>query len=256
MLKKTISLFLLFVSLSTYAYDNVGHRIVSEVAYRNMTKKARKQTDKVLGVKGIVYESSWADEVRSDDNYKYSYQWHYQNLKDGMTASDMKNLIDNPKSEGEHLFYAIGLMVDRLKKDKNDAEALKFLIHFVGDLHQPMHLGRAEDLGGNRVKMTWFGRNTNIHSIWDGQITDSRKMSYTEYANSVEDKFSADKKKFLAYDMLKSLLETYRVRNEIYAWDAENTNNYRYLYRFTDEIDLLLYRGGLYLSVILNDIYR
>ena len=51
MLKKTISLFLLFVSLSTYAYDNVGHRIVSEVAYRNMTKKARKQTDKVLGIK-------------------------------------------------------------------------------------------------------------------------------------------------------------------------------------------------------------
>lgn len=256
MFRKTLSLFFLFVTLSTYAYDNVGHRIVSEVAYRNMTKKARRQTDKVLGVKGIVYESSWADEIRSDDNYKYSYQWHYQNLKDGMTDDEMKTLIANPKAEGEHLFYAIGVMIDRLKKDKNDAEALKFLIHFVGDLHQPMHLGRADDLGGNRVKMNWFGRSTNIHSVWDGQIADSRKMSYTEYADFVEDKYSADKKKLLAYDMLKSLQETYRVRNDIYAWDAGNTNNYHYLYRFSDDLDLLLYRGGLYLSVILNDIYR
>ena len=256
MFRKTFSLFFLFVTLSTYAYDNVGHRIVSEVAYRNMTKKARKQTDKVLGVKGIVYESSWADEIRSDDNYKYSYQWHYQNLKDGMTEEDMKTLIANPKAEGEHLFYALGVMIDRLKKDKNDAEALKFLIHFVGDLHQPMHLGRVDDLGGNRVKMNWFGRSTNIHSVWDGQITDSRKMSYTEYADFVENKYSADKKKLLAYDMLKSLEETYRVCNDIYAWDANNTNNYHYLYRFSDDLDLLLYRGGLYLSVILNDIYR
>lgn len=256
MLRKHLSILLLFATISTYAYDNVGHRIISEIAYRNISKKARKQTDKVLGLKGIVYEASWADEIRSDDKYKYSYQWHYQNLKDGMTTDELKKLIDNPKSEGEHLFYAIDLMVERLKKDKNDAEALKFLIHFIGDLHQPMHLGRAEDLGGNRVKMNWFGRSTNIHSVWDGQITDSRKMSYTEYANYLEDKFSNNKRKYLSYSLLSSVQETYPVRNEIYAWDSENTNNYHYLYRFSDALDLLLYRGGLYLSATLNHIYN
>ncbi|MBN2766789.1 MAG: S1/P1 nuclease [Paludibacteraceae bacterium] len=256
MTKRYLSLLLILVTISSYPYDNVGHRIISEVAYRNMTKKACKQTDKILGVKGIVYESSWADEIRSDENYKYSYQWHYQNLKDGMNQTDLKALIENPTKEGEHLFYAIDLMIKRLKKDKADAEALKFLVHFIGDLHQPMHLGRVEDLGGNRVKINWFGRNTNIHSVWDGQITDSRKLSYSEYADFVEDKFSSNKKKYTTYNMLASVEETYMLRNEVYAWDAGNTNNYHYLYKFTDDLDLLFYRAGIYLSVVLNDIYR
>ena len=256
MLKKILSIALILTSLSSYAFDNVGHRIISEVAYRNMTKKARKQTDKVLGVKGIVYESSWADEVRSDNKYKYSYQWHYQNLKDDMTEADIKMLVENPTAEGEHLFYAINLMIDRLKKDRNDAEALKFLVHFVGDLHQPLHLGRFEDLGGNKVKMNWFGRSTNIHSVWDGQITESRKMSFTEYADFIENRYSKNKEKYMSYNILNSVAETYRLRNEVYAWDANNTNNYHYLYRFTNELDKVLYRAGIYLSVVLNSIYR
>jgi len=131
---------------------------MADIAYQHLTNKARKQCDKALGKHGIIYQATWADEVRSDKNYDYSYKWHYQNLKDSMTTEDLKQLLENPTAEGEHLFYAINLMTDRLKKNPSDAEALKFLVHFTGDLHQPMHLGRAEDLGGNKVEMNWFGK--------------------------------------------------------------------------------------------------
>src|ERR1035437_10467868 len=91
------------LTLSLSAYDAVGHRIIADIAYDNLTDKARTQVDKILGKRGIVYEASWADEVRSDNKYAYSYQWHYQDLDDNMTSADIKKLMVNPKAEGEHL---------------------------------------------------------------------------------------------------------------------------------------------------------
>ena len=87
----------------------------------------------------------------------YSYQWHYQNLKDSLTTNDLSALFQNPKSEGDHLFYALQMMIERLKKDHSDAEALKFLVHFAGDLHQPMHLGSSSGFGRKqgRNELVW-----------------------------------------------------------------------------------------------------
>ena len=245
----------LTITTFSSAYDNVGHRIITDIAYQNISKKTRKQTDKVLGIRGIVYESSWADEIRSDSKYKHSYQWHYQNLKDNMTENDLMDLINNPTKEGEHLFYAIETMINRLKANKEDAEALKFLVHFIGDLHQPMHLGRFDDLGGNKISLNWFGKSTNLHSVWDGKITEGRNMSATEYSNYLIDKFASQNETFKKYSLLQSVSETYAVRTEIYNYGASDKNNYLYLYNFSDKLDVLLYRAGIYLSNVLNEIY-
>ena len=105
------------LSLSLFAYDSVGHRIIADIAYNNLTGSARTQVDKVLGKRGIISAATWADEIRSDNNYAYSYPWHYQDLDDNMTSADLKKLLDNPTAEGEHLFFAIDSMEVRLKKD-------------------------------------------------------------------------------------------------------------------------------------------
>jgi hypothetical protein len=194
--KSILSLSFLWIAISATAYDAVGHRIVADIAYKNLTEKARIQVDEVLGKRGIIYEATWADEVRSDKKYDYSYPWHYQNLKDSLTTKDFKSLLESPKNEGEHLFYAIELMTNRLKKDRNDAEALKFLVHFVGDLHQPMHLGRKEDLGGNKVDAKWFGKQINLHSLWDGHLLENQKMSFSEYSQYLQDRFEPKKSEY------------------------------------------------------------
>jgi hypothetical protein len=105
--KQFFTLCLLAFTISASAYDAVGHRIIADIAYQNLTDKARIQVDKILGKCGIVYEATWADEVRSDAKYAYSYQWHYQDLDDNMTSAGIKKLLDNPKAEGEHLFFAL-----------------------------------------------------------------------------------------------------------------------------------------------------
>ncbi len=254
--KIILALCLLWVTLYAAAYDGVGHRIVAAIAYQNLTDKARTQVDQVLGKRGIIYESTWADEIRSNKKYDYSYPWHYQNLRDSLATSDITKLLANPKAEGEHLFYAIDLMTNRLKKDKNDTEALKFLVHFVGDLHQPMHLGRKEDLGGNKVETKWFGKTINLHSLWDSYMIENQKLSYSEFSQYLQDKFEPQKTEIQRYTIEQSIEAGYSVRNQIYAYDYNDTSTYHYVYFFADKLDEMLYRGGIQLANILNSIYK
>lgn len=244
------------ITLSMSAYDAVGHRIVADIAYDNLTDKARAQVDKVLGKRGIVYESTWADEVRSDNKYAYSYQWHYQDLDANMTTADIQKLLNNPKAEGEHLFFAIDTLTTRLKKDRNDAEALKFLVHFVADLHQPMHMGRKDDKGGNKVDFNWFGKKTNLHAVWDGMLIESEKMSYSEFSHYLQDKFEPRKAEIKKCTELQSIEAGYAAQNAIYKYDMTDTSNYHYVYHFAGIRDEMLYRGGIQLANMLNAIYK
>lgn len=245
--------FLLIFSAS--AWDVTGHRVIADIAYKNLTCKARRSVDKILGKKGIIYESSWADGVRNEKGYEYSYPWHYQNLRDSMTKEDLQYLLKNPKTEGEHLFYAIDLMINKLKANRKDAEALKFLVHFVGDLHQPMHLGRATDRGGNNVMITWFGSQVNLHALWDSYLIDRQKLSYTEMSEMLLKKYNSERKKFKNETIENSVIAAYELRSQLYATDMKTTSNYLYAHIFTAQHNEMLYRAGMQLARILNEIF-
>ena len=257
---KRLSLMLgisIFIVCNSKAWDALGHRIIAEVAYNQLTKKARKQVDNVLGVRGIVYTASWADEIKSDTIYPKSHVHHYQNLRDGMTAEDIEYLWLNNKSEGEHAFYAIDSLVNLLRTDKTDEDVLKFTVHIMGDLFQPMHLGRPEDKGGNKVQMRWFGDGTNLHAVWDRWLIDYTQMSQTEFVRYLEDKFAPQKKDIERMSMLECILQTYKLQNEVYAWQENgDTSNYHYAYRFRADLDRSLYSAGVKLAQLLNEIYR
>lgn len=237
------------------AWDVTGHRVIADIAYKNLTCKARHSVDKILGKKGIIFDSSWADGVRNEKGYEYSYPWHYQNLRDSMTTLDLQNLLKNPQAEGDHLFYAIELMIGKLKTNRNDAEALKFLVHFVGDLHQPMHLGRATDRGGNSMMLTWFGSQVNLHALWDSYLIDRQKLSYTEMSEMLLKKYNSERNKFKNESIENSVMAAYELRSQLYATDMKTTSNYLYAHIFTPQHNEMLYRAGMQLARILNEIY-
>lgn len=256
-MKKTkhLLLVLLLVSTAALAYGPTGHRTVASIAQDELSHCARKKIAKLLGTNGMIYYSTWADEVRSDAAYNYSSPWHYQNLNENMSPESIEYLWENPTSEGEHLFYAIQEMMDRLKKNKKDVEALRFLIHFTGDLYQPMHLGRKEDRGGNQVGFTWFGTQTNIHSLWDGYLIDHHKMSFTELTTYLKDRYSGEKKSLKKNSLTDDLKSSYLICRRIYSYDNTDRNNYLYFYRFGDDLNLQLYKAGLRLAQFLESIY-
>lgn len=250
------SILFIVVSISNYAYDVTGHRTVADVAYSNLSANAKKQVDDLLGKRGIIYLSAWADDMRNDSTYAYSYNWHFQNLADSMIVQDLQKLWENPTSQGEHLFYAIQKMIKRLIKDKNDAEALKFLVHFVGDLHQPYHLGRAEDRGGNDIQTKWFSLNIKVHQLWDRELIAHQAYSYSEYSQYLQDKYAKQNSEIKKTSILQSIEAVYNLRKELYTYDYTKIRYYEYNFMYKDKLDEMLYRAGIQLGNILNEIYK
>ena len=253
---KLVTFVILFsISLQSFAFDAVGHRIISDIAYQNLKCSTRKKVDKLLVKNGITYASVWADDVRNDSTYAYSYNWHFQNLRDGMTKAELQYLLENPKSEGEHLFFALDTLSARIRHNKNDVEALKFLVHFSADWFQPMHSGRLSDRGGNDVMIKWFGRDIRLHQLWDTQMLEGQKFSYSEYSRYLQDKFAKQKKEFKKQSKLDAIWETYLLRNKIYAYDYTNLRAYNYMYEFNEDMDRQLYKAGIQLAELLNELF-
>ena len=129
---------------------------------------------------------------------------------------------------------------------------MKFLIHLVGDIHQPLHVGRFEDRGGNDIKVKFFGKQTNLHRLWDTDMINDHMMSYSEFAENL------DKIKFINTTLIPSewLKESQIEVNKIYnGVKNEDYIGYEYIYKNFPTVEKQLYKAGIRLADILNDIF-
>ena len=169
-------------SEEAFFWGQNGHRVTGEIAEQFLTKRAKRKIDKILQGEGLAFVSTYADEIKSDRKYRKYSSWHYVNMDSNETYEASEK---NPKGD---LVTAIDTCVKVLKNDESSEEDvvfhLKMLVHLVGDLHQPMHIGRREDKGGNKIQVQWFGQGTNLHSVWDTKIIENFNMSYIELANN------------------------------------------------------------------------
>ena len=171
-LVKLVSLSLiLVVSVSAAGgWGKDGHSIVADIAWRELSPAARKEIRALLGDSSLAEVSSWADAVRREDAYRWSAPLHYVNLP--IDANEYDHERDCPP-EGcavSAIEYFANVLKDRTNSPQERGEALMFLVHFVGDLHQPLHAGRAEDRGGNSIDVTFLDDPTNLHRVWDTGI--------------------------------------------------------------------------------------
>lgn len=251
-----LALLLLFSIEQLFAWGQEGHRIIGQIAYQHLTPQAKKNLDQILGEKGLIYWSNWADEIKSDTIYPNSYDWHFQDLNGGMSDSALFATLINYPQEGGNLFKVLDSLIMVLKNEPANVDALRFIIHLMGDKFCPMHTGHFDDLGGNKIKLQWFGRNSNLHRVWDSDLIYSRGYSYSEYAEYLEHRYHT-----LAQDIEKMseaeiLLHNYQLTQEIYdyhkVWDG---NSYHYIYHFTDAMEKQLYTSGIRLAKLLNELY-
>lgn len=250
----------LFVSIFCYSNDKdlfwgqTGHRVIGEIAQENLTKKAKRNIVKLLGKEGLAMLAMYADEIKSDRKYNKFSPWHYVNFKEGETYETSKK---NPQGD----------LIQGIKKCKeiiSDSNAskedkifyLKMLIHFIGDLHQPMHIGKAEDRGGNSIKVKWFRGNTNLHSVWDTKMIESFNMTYTELTSNLN-KFSKNQRKEIQKGtVLDWVNETRVITMKVYDSAKVDENlSYRYMYDHFATVKTQLQKGGLRLAKVLNDLF-
>lgn len=239
------------------AWGQEGHRIIAKIAYDHLTPAARAHVNRVLGLReGAIYYANWPDEIKSDTIYPTSSNWHYQDFNAGMSDSAViAALTDYPK-EGGNLFRATDSIIALLKKDPNQLDNLRFLIHFSGDRFCPMHTAHMDDQGGNWVKVTWFQQKTNLHAIWDSKIIDSQGYTYTEYASYLEHKYGKQRKVIRKMTEEEIVVNNYHLCNEIYAYqETWNGSPYKYVYRWKDAMEWQLYVAGIRLAKLLNKLY-
>lgn len=256
-MKRLVLFFLLTVQLSfagTPFWSKTGHRAIGEIAQQHLTRKAKKAIAKLLNGQSLAAVSNFADEIKADSNYRKFSAWHYVNYPEDKTYLDVE-----PSPYGDII---IGIQkCIQIVKNENSSETdkvfyLKMLIHLVGDLHQPMHVGRLEDRGGNDIQVQWFNRESNLHKIWDANMIDDYGMSYTELAASLPKLTKKQRKEIQQGNLYIWVEESQDLANKLYeSVEVGEKLYYRYGYTWWSTVEQQLQKGGLRLAKILNDLF-
>lgn len=258
--KLLFGLLLFYIPTQTMAWGMLGHRIVGEIADHYLTKKARRQIVAILGNESLAMSANWPDFIKSDPTYNYLSPWHYINFKEGLSEQQVHDYL--AKDTATDIYTKLNFVIGELKNKSLDQDKkvlyLRILIHLVGDAHQPMHTGRPDDLGGNRINLLWFNQPANLHSIWDEKLIDYQQLSYTEYVNAINFTTKEQRRQWQAQPVAQWLFESYTIANGLYAEIKEPNQKLSYRYNF-DHVQTLndrLLKGGVRLAGILNEIFR
>ncbi len=200
------------VPASAFAWAQLGHRMVGDLASTRLTPQAKAQVAQLLAgeidptLGGV---GSWADDLRSTDpeRFKATSRWHYIDSKDGGCGF----VLPRDCPDGNCIVSAIEaqrrILADRRQSTAARRDALKFVVHLVGDVHQPLHADNHPDAGGNQFQVSLrtdlapesFARQnyvkgvmgTNLHSVWDYYILASARLTEPQYVARLQPKLPA-----------------------------------------------------------------
>jgi hypothetical protein len=294
-LARTLALGVLFqviLAPTVHAWGPTGHRVVAEIAQRHLTPIARARVSKILGGRTLADVANWPDELRSDSRFDKYKLLHFATVPDGVAS-----YRDSKKAPCGDIVAAIDALKDFLRTgsrealfsvkaltDKSDGTgegacnpretdpispdtALRFLVHFMGDLHQPLHIG-GTDLGGNRVSINWMDRwKTNLHSTWDDEMVDFERLDYKEYARFLDFASDADAARWITGDTISWADEAIAMRSKLYVFPDDSGSapagqpivhkvSYVYIGAQRDRMREQLLKGGLRLAGVLNAIFQ
>lgn len=245
-------LILLVVFSESFGWGVTGHRATGLIAERYLTKKASSKIKQILNGESLAMVSTWMDEILSDTAYKYTTDWHWTTIPDGGRYEDVEG---NPDGK---VIMMIEKITAELKSGKLSAKQeqdyLKMLVHMVGDMHQPLHVGRPGDRGGNEVKVKWFRNDSNLHRVWDSEMIDGSRLSYTELANALGVPDKETVKHWQSTGVRDWALESMSFRPQVYDINDGNLG-YVYTYQYFSIAKTRMLQAGIRLAGLLNQIY-
>ena len=260
-----LSLVLMLNSATLFGWGPKGHDVVAAIAEKHLSEETKAILNEILDGHSIVYYSSWMDSIQNspewESKYSHTKTWHYANVDKGETYQTMK------KNEKGDVVTALTTITENLKTFYPDnlyaieADDVKMIIHMVGDMHCPMHAGRLSGLGGNRMKVRWFGRNTNLHSTWDSKMIDSaRTWSYSEWCEHLDILDPEHVQMYWSGSFEDWFVETVGIAAQVYEYvenlGEENPNlSYQFVYDFSPMLEDRLVVGGIRLAYVLNSIF-
>ena len=201
----------------------------------------------------LAEASNWMDFIKSDSRWNHAGPWHYATIPTGKSWAEA-----GIPEEGD-IIQTIERLVRELKSkeftDEDELVALRFLIHLIGDLHQPLHVGTGADRGGNDVRVKWFYQNSNLHRVWDSEMIDHQQLSYTELSNEINHPSRERIFQYLQGSAEDWAYESMSYRDRVYALPEDGNLGYRYVFLNWEIVEERLLMAGIRLAGVLNAIY-
>jgi len=246
------------ILLALVSWGYVGHQVIARVAENHLSGQAKAAVHELLGSESIVEVASWADEVRDQPEYKTTASWHFLNLPLGLNYASFEKVV---KGQSNPNVYSAILAQEKTLQGKNGSReqkiiALKFLVHLIGDAHQPMHISRAEDKGGNTIQVQYEGKGTNLHSLWDSRLIGKEGLGYSELATKI-DQPSAVMREAANTDPVQWAWESYQISSKLYP-EIEKSNKLDgdYYEGHIGTVNERLELAGLRLAAVLNALFK
>jgi hypothetical protein len=247
-------------ALNAYAWGPRGHAITATVAERHLTPAAAAQVDDLLDGQSLADVASFADDVRN--GRPESAPWHFVDIPISVDTYSAARDCPAQASEVGHacviaaLDHFRAVLADTTKPRDKRAEALKFIVHFVADLHQPLHSANNNDRGGNQVQVRFLGASTNLHKVWDSALINRAKIpDNNDYADHLEEFFEeGEVQQISAGTPVDWANEAHRLAiTNAYRIPPSKTLGTAYVRRNLPVVDDQLMRGGLRLARLLNE---
>ena len=213
-MKKLFVFCLAGMSIVLISWGFKGHRAIASIAQKHLTSNTAYVVSAYLKGESMSEVATWADENRTNT----TAPWHFLNLPLGLSHEQFVKAV----SESDNNVYTAILKAEATLKDKSVSpdqknEALKNLIHFVGDAHQPMHISRKEDKGGNTIQLQFDSKGTNLHALWDSKLIDHEGLSETDIAKNYDTATPAQIKQWQSDSPVEWIWESYQISSELYA---------------------------------------
>lgn len=247
---------IVLVPFKASAWGQTGHRVTASIAEHYLSDAARKEIEALFPHASLAEISTYADEKRSEPTEywkKTTFYWHFATVPDGKTYEKT-----GAPPEGD-AYTALKAFTDTLKNPHASREdkqlALHFIVHIIGDLHQPLHVGNGTDAGGNKFKVEFFWQDSNLHRVWDTQMINNQELSYTEWTDWLLKKISdTDAATWSKATPLQWMQESVQIRQTIYP--KEDKLSYSYQYQHLPTIKLRLQQGGVRTAAYLNQVFE
>ncbi|MEP5763144.1 MAG: S1/P1 nuclease [Halieaceae bacterium] len=244
---------LLLGAMPAWAWGPQGHRVAADLANTLLTPEARNGVSALLGKQSLASASTWADEMRSNPSSFWQEQagpWHYVTVPPGKVYADLV-----PPRRGDGMTALAGfcaILLDPGAARSKQQLALRFSLHIIQDLHQPLHVGNGKDRGGNRIKVTVNGKSSNLHRVWDSAVISHQHRSDAAWGLYLG-RLRSGQGAWRDNQPLLWIAESARLREEIYP--SQPQIDTAYLDRHAQAAAQRLLQAGIRSAEYLNQLF-
>jgi hypothetical protein len=241
------------IAVGLISWGRTGHNVIGRIAENHLSDKAKAGVSALLGNETLADVASWADDNRD----RSTAPWHFINVELGLSFDEFKGQVESKEDVYTALVKEEGILADETASREDRVNALKYVVHFVGDIHQPMHVSRAEDKGGNTIQVQYDGHGTNLHSLWDTKLLEHAGLSEAQLAQNFDKATPEQIKKWQSDAQISWAWESYQISSQLYGEIQKNGTNIddAYYRVHMPIVENRIEEAGIRLAGVLNEIF-